>query len=99
MSNHIIRRPVVTEKTIARANQDNVYTFEVYRNADKNAIKAAVEEVYGVTVLAVNNVMKARFVKRTGRRRLPATVARTKKALVQLKNGETIKLFDVGGSN
>ncbi|HCR80922.1 MAG: 50S ribosomal protein L23 [Candidatus Pacebacteria bacterium GW2011_GWB1_47_8] len=98
MNHKIIRKPVVTEKTIARANSDNVYTFEVSRTADKNAIKAAIEETYGVTVLAVNNVMRPKTLKRTGQKRLTSLTPKTKKALIKLKNGETIALFDVGGS-
>jgi len=97
MNHKIIRKPVVTEKTIARANSDNVYTFEVSRTADKNAIKAAIEETYGVTVL-VNNVMRPKTLKRTGQKRLTSLTPKTKKALIKLKNGETIALFDVGGS-
>lgn len=98
MNSTVIKRPIVTEKTVARANRDNVYTFEVNRTADKNAIKAAIEGTYGVKVTAVNNVMKAKEKKRTGKKRLVMTVAKTKKALIQLQSGQTIDLFDLGGS-
>jgi len=98
MNNRVIRKPIVTEKTIARANRDNVYTFEVNRTADKNAIKAAIEQTYSVTVLAVNNVMRPKSLRRTGQKRLTTMLPKTKKALIKLKAGETINLFDLGGN-
>jgi large subunit ribosomal protein L23 len=98
MNSKVIRQPVVTEKTIAQANADNVYTFEVSRTADKNAIKAAIEKIYGVTVIAVNNVMRAKSTRRTGKKRQTTSTPKTKKSLIRLKAGETIDLFDVGGS-
>lgn len=97
MSSSTIRKPIVTEKTIKRANLENVYTFEVNRTADKNSIKAAIEMMYGVTVLAVNDTMRPKRVRRTGPKRLISVSAKTKKALVKLKKGETITIFDVGG--
>jgi len=45
MNQFVIRKPVITEKTLQRANLENIYTFEVARTADKNKIKAAVEEM------------------------------------------------------
>jgi large subunit ribosomal protein L23 len=97
MNSAVIKRPVVTEKTIALANQANVYTFEVAKTADKNAVRAAIEQLYGVTVLAVNHVTRPKRTKRTGRKRLSTAAAKTKKALIKLKNGETIGVFDTGG--
>lgn len=97
MNSTVIRKPIVTEKTIARANRDNVYTFEVNRTSDKNAIKVAIEGAYGVTVLAVNNVMRPKAIRRTGQKRLSTLLPKTKKALIKLKQGETINLFDLGG--
>ncbi|GIW48914.1 MAG: ribosomal protein [Caloramator sp.] len=45
----IIRRPVITEKTMAQmANRQ--YTFMVHVDANKSMIKRAVEEVFGVKV-------------------------------------------------
>lgn len=97
MNPYIIRRPVVTEKTLQRANLENVYTFEVQRTADKNMIKAAVEKMYGVEVVTVNIVMRPKKAQRTGRKRLATFSAKTKKALVKLTKGQTIAVFDVGG--
>ena len=43
----IIRKPVITEKSMA-AMSENKYTFIVHMNANKVQIKKAVEEVFGV---------------------------------------------------
>ncbi|WP_138204946.1 50S ribosomal protein L23 [Haloimpatiens lingqiaonensis] len=57
-SHDIIRRPVVTEKSMADM-ADKKYTFIVDKNANKYQIKAAVEEVFGVKVLEIKtaNIM------------------------------------------
>lgn len=49
----IILRPLVTEKGMHRANRNNAYAFEVARNAGKEAIKHAVQELFDVKVTAV----------------------------------------------
>ncbi|MFZ5438117.1 MAG: 50S ribosomal protein L23 [Patescibacteria group bacterium] len=97
MNPYVIRRPVITEKTLQRANLENIYTFEVERVADKNKIKAAIEEMYQVKVEVVNTVMRPKKAKRTGQKRLKTFAAKTKKALVRLKKGDSISVFDIGG--
>lgn len=93
----IIYQPVITEKSLQRANQDNVYTFEVKRTADKNMIKSAIEAMYDVEVSTVNVVMRPKKTRRTGSKRLKTVSPKTKKALVKLKKDQTIDLFDIGG--
>jgi large subunit ribosomal protein L23 len=97
MNLQIIRKPVVTEKSLQRANSENVYTFEVDKTADKTKIKAAIEAIYEVKVLAVNVVMRPKKKRRTGSKRLASISAKTKKALVKLADGQTIDVFDVSG--
>ena len=97
MNPHLIKRPVITEKSVLLANLENSYTFEVERNAHKDQIGAAIAEMYGVTVQSVRTVMRQAKSTRTGRKRLRAVQPRTKKAIVTLKQGETINLFDRGG--
>lgn len=99
MNPYIIRQPVITERTLQRASQENVYTFEVQRTADKHTVKAAIEVMYGVTVVSVNIVMRPKKVRRTGSKRLTTLSAKTKKALVKLAEGQTIELFDTGGQS
>jgi large subunit ribosomal protein L23 len=84
-----ILAPVVTEKATLLTEKGQV-TFRVPLEATKPEIKAAVEGLFGVSVLAVNTVVtkgKAkRFRGRPGRR------SDTKKAMVRLAEGQSIDL-------
>jgi len=97
MKPYLIKRPVVTEKTLQLAAKENKYTFEVATGATKNQIVVAVEELFGVNVEMVNTVKSQYSTKRTGRKRLTTTVAPVKKAIVKLKAGQKIELFDFEG--
>ncbi|MFH2118177.1 MAG: 50S ribosomal protein L23 [Candidatus Paceibacterota bacterium] len=97
MNLQIIRKPVITEKTLQMANSENVYTFEVATFADKNMIRAAIETIYEVKVIAINVIMRSKKAHRTGKKRLKSLSAKTKKALVKLENNQTIDVFDLGG--
>jgi large subunit ribosomal protein L23 len=96
MANIIIRRPVITEKSLADTKL-NKYTFEVTPRATKPQIKEAVKTTFGVDVVGIATIKTASKSKRTGRRRLPTSSPATKKAVVQLKPGQTIKLFETTG--
>lgn len=84
-----ILSPLVTEKATLLAERGQV-VFRVTLDATKPEIKAAVEGLFGVTVLAVNTlVMKGktkRFKNRPGRR------SDWKKAIVRLADGQSIDL-------
>jgi large subunit ribosomal protein L23 len=88
----IIRRPVVTEKATALKDAANQLVFEVDPSSNKSEIKKAVEKRFKVTVLAVrtqNRMGKPKRVgKTTGRRK------HWKKAIVTLKQGDTIDYFE-----
>ena len=95
MNPFVIKKPVITEKSLELANSDNVYTFEVAKGVNKNQVKEAVERLYGVEVVDVNSVTRQPENKRTGRKRLAATTAKVKKAFVRLKKGQVIEIFDI----
>lgn len=97
MKPYIIRRPIITEKTLQLANTQSTYVFEVDRLANKKEIKEAVEDIFKVNVEFVNTVMRHAATKSTGRRRLKVVTAKTKKVMVKIKAGEKIALFDVTG--
>ena len=61
----IIRKPVITEKTMA-AMADNKYTFIVHINSNKSQIKRAVEEVFGVKVQDIKTLRTMGKTKRMG---------------------------------
>jgi large subunit ribosomal protein L23 len=92
-SYQVVKRPIITEKSTAQA-AGNKYTFEVDKRASKNEIKQAVEKLFAVTVLGVQTInIKGKTVRR-GRRRTPTKQSDWKKALVTVKEGEKIELFE-----
>jgi large subunit ribosomal protein L23 len=94
----IIKRPVVSEKSLLLAQSENKYTFEVSKQANKHQIKEAIEAVYGVNVEAVNTNTGYRVKKSTGKKRMSVLVAPTKKAVVTLPKSQSISVFDFGES-
>ena len=88
---HVILRPLVTEKGIHRANRHNAYSFEVATEANKADVSRAVEELFNVKVEKV--AVKNRLGKvRRGRNRQSMTKP-WKKAVVTLKADFKINLF------
>ena len=87
----ILRRPIITEKNTALQEQSK-YTFEVAPEADKRHIKLAVEKAFKVKVTDVN-VMTVPGKTRRARRRM-VTTSPWKKAVVTLKSGQKIELFE-----
>ncbi len=87
----IILAPVVSEKSYGLIEQ-GVYTFKVHPDAHKTQIRQAVEELFEVKVQAVNIVQVQSKPKRRGmvRGRRPGW----KKAIVQLREGQSIEIFE-----
>lgn len=88
----VLRRPVVTEKSTLLQERGK-YVFDVTPRANKPQVKEAVERAFDVTVLSVNIVNKhgerrrlanGRWIDRSG----------SKKAIVTLKPGESIQIFE-----
>ncbi len=92
----VIKRPIITEKSTAQASQGK-YTFEVDKKAAKGEIKRAVEELFGVKVLGVRTANIRGKEVRVGRRRTLSKRSDWKKAVVTLKEGDKIDIFEVGG--
>ena len=87
----VLRRPLITEKYTALQAYGK-YAFEVAREATKPQIKQAVEKAFKVKVTAVNVMTVAGSGRRLGMRQLPAHP--WKKAVVTLKMGDKIELFE-----
>ena len=84
-----IVRPIVTEKTSIARQERGEYVFEVAPDASKPAIRQAIEQLFGVKVTGVWTSNQRGKEKRMGR-----TVGRRpnwKKAIVKLREGETIE--------
>ena len=88
----IILAPVVTEKTARRRGEKNEVTFKVARNANKIEIRSAVEELFNVSVRTVRTMAVHGKVKRLGR--FEGKRASWKKAIVTLREGDTIEFFE-----
>lgn len=86
----IVIRPLVTEKATLIL-ENNQYLFEVVPKATKPDIKAAIEELFEVTVVAVNTMKPPRKQKRFGR--FTGYRAAYKRAVVTLAEGDSIPLF------
>ena len=86
----IIIRPVITEHSYDLM-EDNVYTFEVAKEANKIEIRQAVEELFDVKVTKVNTLNV--HSKPKNLRGQPGCTRTWKKAMVTLEEGDTIELF------
>jgi len=89
--NEVLLAPVVSEKSYSLIT-DRKYTFRVHKNAHKTQVRQAVEELFGVEVAGVNIVKVQAKPKRRGVSR--GTRPGWKKAIVQLKEGHTIEIFE-----
>ena len=92
----ILIKPVITEKATTASELDNRYTFLVDTKANTVEIKKAVEAAYGVTVQKIRTLnygpdRKVRYTK-TGIQRGKTNA--TKKAIVQVAEGETIDFYN-----
>ena len=87
----VLRRPVITEKSTELLSE-NKYSFEVARGANKHQIKEAVEQAFNVKVTAVNAMTVHGKMRRSGR--LRGMTPSWKKAVVTLKQGDKIEIFE-----
>ena len=87
----VLIRPVVSEKSYHQITE-NRYTFRVHKDAHKTQIRQAVEELFEVKVERVNIVKVQAKPKRRGR--ILGTKPGWKKAIVQLRKGDTIEIFE-----
>ncbi len=84
-----IRSPVITEKATMLSERGQ-FVFRVAIDATKPEIKASVEALFGVTVLAVNTLVQKGKTKRFRGR--PGVRSDVKKAYVQLAEGQSIDM-------
>jgi large subunit ribosomal protein L23 len=87
-----IVRPIVTEKSSAAYQTRREYAFEVHPEANKHQIRNALKELFGVTVTDVRTMQMRRHEVTRGRTR--GATARWKKAIVILKDGDTLPVFE-----
>lgn len=88
----ILKKPLVSEKNAAHAELSNTYAFEVAKTATKTDIKLAVEKAFNVKVDSVRTqICRGRWLRKQQGLGAPKP---WKKALVKLKAGEKISIFE-----
>jgi large subunit ribosomal protein L23 len=87
----VLIAPVVSEKSYGQIAQ-NRYTFKVHQDAHKTQVRQAVEELFDVKVLKVAIIKVQAKPKRRGAIR--GIRPGWKKAVVQLKQGDSIEIFE-----
>lgn len=88
----LLKRPLMTEKVVRMSELQNTYAFEVPRDANKVEIRRAVETIFEVEVKEVRTINVRGKLKRMGR--FLGRRAATKKAMVTLKEGHKLELFE-----
>ena len=89
--NEVLLAPVVSEKSYSLIG-DRTYTFKVHKNAHKTQVRQAVEELFEVHVENVNILKVQSKPKRRGTSM--GTRPGWKKAIVQVREGDTIEIFE-----
>lgn len=88
----LIKKPLISEKNAAHAEDEGVYAFEVQLDATKPEIQKAVEKAFNVKVDSVRTMIcRGKYFRKQIKLGAPKT---WKKALVKLKAGEKISLFE-----
>ncbi len=91
----IVLKPIVTEKMTGLSEKFNRFAFVVSKGANKIEIKKAIEKMYDVAVIDVNTMnyagkSKSRYTKAG---MINGKTASYKKAIVTLKDGDSIDFF------
>ena len=94
--NNILVKPLVTEKMTELMERENKYGFVVHYNSNKIEIAKAIEKRFEVEVVAVNTIKykgktKTQFTKKG---RFTGKTPQFKKAIITLKEGQTLDLFE-----
>ena len=89
--NEVLLAPVVSEKSYSLI-ADRKYSFRVHQDAHKTQVRQAVEELFDVTVVSVNILKVQPKPKRRGLYK--GIRPGWKKAIVELKAGDSIEIFE-----
>ena len=90
----VLKRPILTEKSLILADEHNQYVFEVDRRANKDQVRKAVETRFGVTVTDVNIINMKPKTRKRSLRKIAVRKSGWKKAVVTLAPGDSIQLFE-----
>lgn len=87
----IILKPLISEKAVAMMGEGK-YQFKVRLDANRTQIKVAIQEIFNVTVLNVNTMRQHGKTRRVGK--FQGRRSDWKRAIVKLKDGDSIKVFE-----
>lgn len=87
----VLIEPWITEAATILA-QENKYVFKVVKKASKNDVKKAIEELYKVAVISVRTISIPS--KKRMRGRIEGRKAGIKKAIVKIKEGDSINIYE-----
>lgn len=88
---HIVLRPLITEKGTDISTDSNGYTFLVAPDANKSEIRRAVEALFKVKVTGVRTMLRSGKLK--GRGRMKRRMPDWKRAVVTLREGDTVEFL------
>ncbi len=90
----VLKRPVDTEKTRFQGEMyERQYSFEIDRRANKQMVKAAVEQIFDVNVIKVR-IMNVKPKQGRYGRRVVVRKPGWKKAIVTLEEGQRLQIFE-----
>jgi large subunit ribosomal protein L23 len=92
----VIRRPIVLTEKSNQLREQNKVVFEVARTANKIQIREAVQKLFNVKVVEVNTLVMRGKDRRMGRGY--AKMQNWKKAMVTLKEGDSIDFFETSST-
>ena len=87
----VLKRPIITEKGVAKKDDESTLCFEVAPEATKTEVKSAVEKLFKVKVSDVRTATFDGKLRRRGR--FAGYRSDWKKAYVRLKKGEKVPDF------
>lgn len=91
---NLIIKPQITEKTL-EMSKNGMFTFVVSNESRKEEIKSYIKNVFNVDVISINTLRNAPELKRNFKKGVIFKKGGIKKAIVKLKKGQTIDLFEV----
>lgn len=96
MINNIINlKPIITEKSLGGQETSDKYSFWVDCSVNKNQVRAAFIEVFGVKPLSINTVVTKGKLKTDWKNRKPIQKSNKKKAIITLPKGTKLELLKI----
>ena len=92
-----ILTPIISEKSMNLAGHGK-FSFRVDKKADKGSIRKEIEDKFKVNVVSVATISMKGKTRRFGSRRTEVKLPSWKKAIVRLKEGQKLPMFDTAST-